>query len=229
MHYCIDSLHKLSFPQHMAYHVCSVLKVSYMNAFFSHYFNEASLKESKQYRLIPGLSTAWVCWLINIILTKITAVWPISLLLFGLCFLLLPHQSGVTFGHLSGLWSRPFVGLWEYSATKAYLCSERKEKDFFVWKSARISKEILLARRGSVKSAWFRDNIFDLPRLSDQRVLDKEVGMALRQNMAKVCPGLVSRKAGSAHRLRFFVGDCWLHEKCCCQTDSPACFAHNTG
>lgn len=112
---------------------------------------------------------------------------------------------------------------------KAYLCSERKEKDFFVWKPAKISKEILLARRGSVKSAWFRDNVFDLPWLSDRRVLDKEVGMALHQNMAKVCPGLVSRKARSAHRLRFFVGDCWLHEKCCCQTDSPACFAHNTG
>lgn len=171
MHYCIDSLHKLSFPQHMACHVCSVLKVSYMNSFFSHYFNEASLKESKQYRLIPGLNTASVCWLINVILTKITAAWPISLLLFGLCFLLLSHQSGITFGHLSGLWSRPFVSLWEYSAMKAYVCSERKEKDFFVWKPAKISKEILLARRGSVKCAWFRDNVFDLPWLSDRRVL----------------------------------------------------------
>lgn len=114
---------------------------------------------------------------------------------------------------------------------KVYMCSERKEKAFFfASKPAKISKKILLSRRGSrlisKKASWFQDSVFDLPWLSDCRILDGDVGMALRQSSAEVCPGLVSRKGRSA-LLGFLVGGYCLHGKCCYQRDSRACFAQN--
>lgn len=65
-------------------------------------------------------------------LTTIATAWPISPLLFDLCFLLLPHLSGPTSWHLSALWSRSLFALyiWGYSAVRSYLCSESKKKPF---------------------------------------------------------------------------------------------------
>lgn len=85
---------------------------------------------------------------------------------------------------------------------KVYMCPERKEKVFSALKPAKISKKILLSGRGShlisKEAAWFQDSVFDLPQLSDCRILDGDVGMVLVQGTAEVCPGLVSRKARSA-------------------------------
>lgn len=156
----------------------------------------------------------------------------ISLLCFGLCFLLLPHQLGITSWHLTAFWGWPLLVTESTVQWKSTCVQREKEKVFFALKPAKISKKILLSRRGwhliSKKAAWFQDSVFDLPQLSDCRILDGDVGIVQVQGTAGVCPGLVSRKARSA-LLGFLVGCCCLHEKCCNQRDSRACFAQNTG
>lgn len=128
----------------------------------------------------------------------------------------------------SGITSWPLSAFWSLVQWK---CSERKEKVFFASQPVKISKKILLSRRGSCliskKVTWFQDSVFDLSWLSDCRILDRDVGMALHQSTAEVCPGFVSRKARSA-LLGFFGRRLLASWKVLLSKRFSSCFAQNT-
>lgn len=64
-------------------------------------------------------------------------MWPISQVPFGLCLLLLCHQSGATSWHLSAFWSRPKWSLANFGQFRPILVSEI----ILQWKPTRAQRE----------------------------------------------------------------------------------------
>lgn len=138
---------------------------------------------------------------------------PISLLCFGLCFLLLPHQPGITSWHLSAFWSRPLLVSERIVQWKSACAQREKRKSFLLWNLPKFPRKFFC--QGEVHILFQRrqlgfKTVFEVPWLSDCRVLDRDVGMALHQGTAELCPGFVSRNARSA-LLGVLVGGWCLH------------------